>query len=106
MLEINVISWNVIITGYTQNGQNDVALKLVIEMQSGDIQLYDFTFLSVLSACASLEMFLLLCIQNMGEQMMHPKFFREWPKKDVVSWTAMIAGYAENGRIENAQKCP
>ena len=27
-------------------------------------------------------------------------------KKDLASWTAMIAGYAKNGRIEDAQKCP
>ena len=104
MLERNVISWNAIITGYPHNGQNDVSLKLVIEMQSGDIQLDDFTFLSAM--CASLEMLLLLCMQNMGEQMMHPKFFKEWPKKDVVSWIAMISWYAENGRIEDAHKCP
>ena len=38
--------------------------------------------------------------------MMNLMFFREWPKKDVVSWTAMIARYAENGRIEDAHKCP
>ena len=34
------------------------------------------------------------------------KFFQRMAKKDLVSWTAMTAGYAENGRIEYAHKCP
>ena len=106
MLERNAISWNAIITGYTKNGQNDVALKLVIEMQSGDIQLYDFTFLSVLSACASLELSLVTMYAKHGRIDDASKVFQRMAKKDLVSWTTMTAGYAENGRIEYAHKCP
>ena len=34
------------------------------------------------------------------------KVFQRMAKKDLVSCIAMTARYAENGRIEDAHKCP
>jgi pentatricopeptide repeat protein len=32
------------------------------------------------------------------------QFFEEMPERNVVSWTAMVVGYAQNGRVEEAMR--
>ncbi|XP_059067740.1 pentatricopeptide repeat-containing protein At1g09410, mitochondrial-like [Cryptomeria japonica] len=80
MPERNVVSWNAMIAGSAQNGLVDVTLKHFIQMQCEGIEPDESTFSSVISVCAN-----------------------SMSKQDVVSWTAMITGYAENGRTEEAQ---
>uniref|UniRef100_UPI0040747504 Synthetic PPR-DYW protein n=1 Tax=synthetic construct TaxID=32630 RepID=UPI0040747504 len=126
MPERNVVSWNAMISGYAQNGQSEEALELFREMQQEGIKPSEFTFCSVLSACASLGSL------EMGKQIhgyviksgfesivfvgnalidMYAKcgsiedarkVFDEMPERTVVSWTAMISGYAQNGQSEEA----
>eukprot|EP00249_Psilotum_nudum_P037177 c9790_g2_i1 orf=1-204(-) len=51
MPERNVVSWNSIITGCSQHGCNDKALKLFWQMQLECLKPNFITFVSVLKAC-------------------------------------------------------
>ncbi|TVU14149.1 hypothetical protein EJB05_37596, partial [Eragrostis curvula] len=51
MLQRDVVSWNVMISGYGMHGNAKEALELFSEMESGSIEPNGVTFLSILSAC-------------------------------------------------------
>eukprot|EP01018_Ginkgo_biloba_P006955 Gb_01588 [translate_table: standard] len=122
----NVISWNAMVAGYAQNGHSEEAMKLFYQMQQEDLRLDHFTFGSVLRACSSL-----LALEQ-GKQVhahsmktgyeldaivgsalvdMYAKckilgdacqVFDRLPKRDTVTWTAIIVGCAQHGWNEVA----
>eukprot|EP01018_Ginkgo_biloba_P011239 Gb_08863 [translate_table: standard] len=122
----NVVSWNVVIAGYCQNGLPSEALTLFHQMQVADVKPDSVTILSVLQACAHLED--LQQGKDIHDYIMKNKFeldvsvgnslvamyakcgsieiarhvFDKMSKRDVVSWNAMIAGYAQNGYADEA----
>ncbi|KAJ7546162.1 hypothetical protein O6H91_08G027800 [Diphasiastrum complanatum] len=81
--ERDVVSWTAMIAGYAQNGLGKEALALYKQMKQEGVQPNNVTFVLLLKLCASLEDAREL-FDNMSE-------------RDVVSWTAMITGYAQNG---------
>jgi pentatricopeptide repeat protein len=121
MPERNVVSWNAIIAGYSQNGLPHEALAFFYEMQVQGIKPNPITMVSVLPACADL-----LALEK-GKQIhgyvirsgfesdvvvgnglagmyikcgnvnVAHKLFERMPQRNVVSWTAIIAGYSQNG---------
>ncbi|GLJ46572.1 hypothetical protein SUGI_0981430 [Cryptomeria japonica] len=121
MRKTDLISWTALITGYTQNGCYEEALKQFCKMQRINMKPNEFTFSSVLTACAN------LASKGQGEQVcvhavktgydkhvfvgstlidMYSKcgnmekaqnVFDRMPELNVVSWTALIVGYAQNG---------
>lgn len=52
MVEKNVVSWNVMISGLGANGFTDEALTYFSEMEQERIQMDDLVYVSVLSACS------------------------------------------------------
>ncbi|KAJ7558889.1 hypothetical protein O6H91_04G060700 [Diphasiastrum complanatum] len=126
MSERNVVSWNTMIAGYVQNGLGQEALALYEQMKQEGVQPDSVTFVLLLKACAS------LAALEQGKQLhsdiikrgfhsdvivgstlidMYAKcgctedaheLFNNMSERDVVSWTAMIAGYAQNGRGKEA----
>eukprot|EP01018_Ginkgo_biloba_P031910 Gb_25359 [translate_table: standard] len=123
--ERDVVSWNAMIAGYAQNGNHEEALTQFYEMQRKGIQPNQFTFASVLQACANLSLEHGKGIHEeirrsgfesdifVGSALvdMYGKFgcvesarhvFDKMPYRDVVSWNAMIAGYAHNGYVDEA----
>ncbi|KAJ7298413.1 hypothetical protein O6H91_Y582700 [Diphasiastrum complanatum] len=121
MSERNVVSWNAMIAGYAQNGLGKEALALYEQMKQEGMQPNNVTFVLLLKACASradLEQGKQLHseIMKRGFQSdvvvgntlvdMYTKcgctedareLFDNMSERDVVSWNAMIAGYAQNG---------
>ncbi|KAJ7546368.1 hypothetical protein O6H91_08G037700 [Diphasiastrum complanatum] len=121
MRERNVVSWNAMIAGYAQQGLGKEALALYEEMKQEGMQSDEFTYVAVLKACAS------IAYLEQGKQIhsyiiksrfesdvivgsalvdMYAKcgcleharqVFNNMHERDVVSWTAMIAGYAQEG---------
>ncbi|XP_057849912.1 pentatricopeptide repeat-containing protein At2g13600 [Cryptomeria japonica] len=121
MSEWNIVSWTALIAGYVQNGYSEEGLKLFQKLLWTDVKPNPFTFASTLSACAS------LALLELGKQLHvhiigtgHESFltvanslvtvyakcgsidyaaqvFYNIACKDLVSWNAMIAGYAHNG---------
>jgi len=55
MTDRNVISWTALITAYSRHGSDKEALSLFYEMQRAGIDPNQFTFASVLPACANLR---------------------------------------------------
>eukprot|EP01018_Ginkgo_biloba_P034522 Gb_08671 [translate_table: standard] len=128
MPERNVVSWNTTIAGYAQNGYGDGALTLFYEMQRAGIQPDQFTFASVLPACANLaaiehgreihEEIIISGFQSnvfVGNALidMYAKcgsleesrhLFDRMCQRTMVSWNAMIAGYAQKGHVDEALK--
>lgn len=117
----DVVSWNVLIAGYVQHGLCREALQVYLGMQQCGIIPNKFTFVSVLKACGSIR-----AIQegkSAHDQVVARGFqtdsfvgntlvgmyakcqcledarivFDSLKRKDVVTWTALIAGYAQQG---------
>ncbi|XP_057837814.1 pentatricopeptide repeat-containing protein At3g24000, mitochondrial-like [Cryptomeria japonica] len=128
MLQRDVISWNAIISGYAQNGFVDKALEIFKQMQFTGVKPDSTTFVTILPACAkmgTLEQgidiheniiegeFLSDIVVGNALVDMYAKcgsidkareLFDRMPQRDVISWTAMIAGYAQNGFCKDALK--
>jgi pentatricopeptide repeat protein len=123
-----VESWNAMIAGYAQNGHGQEALKLFEQMQVAGMKLNAKTFASALPACASLaalekgkeiheeitksgletDIFVASALVHMyakcGSIDHARNVFDKMRKRDVVSWTAMIEGYAIHGCGKEALK--
>ncbi|KAG1334474.1 pentatricopeptide repeat-containing protein DOT4, chloroplastic-like [Cocos nucifera] len=118
----NIVSWNSIILGYVENGLSNEAVSLFERIQVEKLIPDEVTMLGVISACQNLKAFdhgdrILSYIQHRGLAGstvlcnalidMYAKFgcmdrakriFGMMPKRDVISWTSVIVGYAINGR--------
>ncbi|CAK7337465.1 unnamed protein product [Dovyalis caffra] len=91
MVNKNVVTWNLMISGYLKNGQPEKCINLFCEMQVSNLKSDQITVSSVLGAY----------IQGgyIGEAR---KVFDEIREKDKVCWTTMIVGCAQNGKQEDA----
>jgi len=121
MPEHNIVSWTAMIAGYVQNGYFEEGLKLFQEMRVNGMKPTSDTFNSILPACAS--MVALEHGKEIHEDIMRSGFlfdvfvgnalvdmyakcgsigdaykvFEKMPARNVVSWTAMLVGYAIHG---------
>eukprot|EP01018_Ginkgo_biloba_P011676 Gb_36231 [translate_table: standard] len=127
MTERNTISWHAMIAGYSQNAQAEEALDLFFQMVWTDVKPDQFTFASILSACAILTTLekarqvqahilkigysesdvvlgntLIDMYAKCGSVECARKVFNKMPKLDIVSWTAMIVGYGQHGNGKEA----
>ncbi|KAK4410401.1 putative pentatricopeptide repeat-containing protein [Sesamum angolense] len=126
MTEKDSISWTTMITGLTQNGMNEEALDLFREMRFKGLNMDQFTFGSILTACGGLSaskegkqihaymtrtdhmdnVFVSSALLDMYSKCRDIKnaetVFRKMRCKNIVSWTAMLVGYGQNGYSEEA----
>ncbi|XP_057830928.2 pentatricopeptide repeat-containing protein At2g13600 [Cryptomeria japonica] len=140
MPQRNVVSWNAIIAGYAQNGFVEDALETFKEMQLAGVKPDSTTFASVLPACAKMgaleqgmgihqniikggfcsDVVVASALVDMyakcGSIYKAHEVFNKIPQRNVISWNAMIAGYAQNGfckdalvlfeRMKHSEACP
>ncbi|XP_057866535.2 pentatricopeptide repeat-containing protein At1g08070, chloroplastic-like [Cryptomeria japonica] len=128
MPQRDVVSWTAIIAGYAQNGLAEKALEAYQQMQQRGVQPDQFTFASILPACAKMgalehgmnihqsiresghlsncivQSALIDMYAKCGSIKKARKLFDTMHRRDVVSWTAMIAGYAMHGYCKDALK--
>lgn len=128
MGEQNVVSWTAMIAAYSRHGSSDEALRLFHQMQQWGIQPNQFTFASILPACADLaslkhgkEMHRQIIASGIQSNIfvgcalldMYIKcdsledahrVFEKMPEQNVVTCNAMIAGYAQSGWVHEALK--
>ncbi|EFJ34585.1 hypothetical protein SELMODRAFT_82268 [Selaginella moellendorffii] len=117
----NVVSWNALVTSYARNGHPCGALRALREMDLDGTKLNPVTFLLVIEVATQLgslslgrsihlritrggdgggtrlENALISMygkLENLEESL---RVFEVMANKDVVSWTAMITAYAQNG---------
>ncbi|KAK7247182.1 hypothetical protein RIF29_42059 [Crotalaria pallida] len=116
----DIVSWNTMIGGYSKSSLPNEALKLFVDMQKQS-KPDDITMTCVLPACASLsaldkgreihghilrkgyfaDPIVLGALVDMyvkcGLLVIAKLLFDMIPKKDVIHWTIMIAGYGMHG---------
>jgi pentatricopeptide repeat protein len=114
------------IAGYTQNGLANEALSIFHEMQLSGTKPNAVTMVSVVLACARLaalqqgkcfHAYIIKCVFDLnvvlettlidmyakcGKVEIARQMFDNISRKNVVSWTAMIGGYAMHGLAEDA----
>ncbi|GER25599.1 pentatricopeptide repeat-containing family protein [Striga asiatica] len=120
-----LVIWNSLITGYSQNGQTDETLKLFNDMMETGPEPNEVTLIAVLAACASVgaldtgkwideyaskrrlqcNIYVATALVDMyskcGNLEYASRVFESMPLRNHVSWNAMISGLAFHG---NAQK--
>eukprot|EP01018_Ginkgo_biloba_P019138 Gb_38417 [translate_table: standard] len=125
MSKRDLVTWSAMIAGYSQNDQPNEALTLFSEMQQRDLKPDLVTIVSVLPACARLSALqrgkqihgfiirnefetdilgtaLVDMYAKCGSIDIARQLFDKMPKRDVVSWNAMIVGYGMHGHGEDA----
>ncbi|XP_010518772.1 PREDICTED: pentatricopeptide repeat-containing protein At5g04780-like [Tarenaya hassleriana] len=118
--EPDFVSWSALISGYSQNGFSQEALRAFQEMHCLGLRSNEFTFPSVLKSCAA-NKDLKLGVQvhgvtivtgyesdefvgnslvdmyaKCGELEASRRVFNELPEKGVVSWNALLSSYMQN----------
>lgn len=128
MRERDSISWTSMITGFTQNGLDREAIGLFREMRLEKLEMDQYTFGSVLTACGGAmalqegkqvhayiirtdykdNIYVASALVDMYCKCKSVKsaetVFKKMTCKNVVSWTAMLVGYGQNGYSEEAVK--
>ncbi|XP_031487358.1 pentatricopeptide repeat-containing protein At3g24000, mitochondrial-like [Nymphaea colorata] len=128
LIDADVVAWNCLISGYITNECFSEALKLLVQMQQGGICPNNFTLSMALSACGSISAIeegkqvhthvikakslyqaavansLLTMYCKCGKLKYAEVLFGEMPKKNVVSWTAIVSGHYQNGFFKEALK--
>ncbi|CAJ1949296.1 unnamed protein product [Sphenostylis stenocarpa] len=122
----DVVSWTTLITTYVQMGEEEHAVKVFKRMRKSDVSPNKFTFAAIISACAN------LAIATWGEQIhghvlrlglvdalsvsnsiitLYSKcgmltsaslVFHGITRKDIISWSTIIAVYSQGGYAKEA----
>ncbi|XP_019426761.1 PREDICTED: pentatricopeptide repeat-containing protein At3g13880-like isoform X1 [Lupinus angustifolius] len=127
----NDVMYNAMIARFLQmqtisSEHGQAALHLFCQMRRQGLKSSKFTFSSILKACIAVENFevgkqihaqifkndlqsnefigtsLVDMYSFFGSMEDGLRCFNSTPKLDVVTWTSMIAGYVQNGQLENA----
>ncbi|XP_073014834.1 putative pentatricopeptide repeat-containing protein At3g47840 [Primulina eburnea] len=126
MTRRDVISWSTIISGYAQGGCGEEAFELLSRMKREGQKPTEYALSSVLSVCGSMSILdqgrqlhanvlttgldktalvqssLINMYSKCGSIGEAVKIFNLAENDDIVSWTAMINGYAEHGCSQEA----
>ncbi|KAJ8752221.1 hypothetical protein K2173_003829 [Erythroxylum novogranatense] len=123
---LHPLSWNILISSYVRNGQFKEAISTYKHMITKGITPDNFTYPSVLKACSeNLDLIfgreihdsikssdhrwdlfvnnsLISMYGKIGELDVACQLFNEMPKRDAVSWNAVISSYAAKGMWKEA----
>lgn len=123
----DIIAWSAMIGGYSQIGETEGAVKTFIQLAKEGTRPNEFTFSSIINACASptasveqgkqfhgyaIKMRLnnALCVSSALVTMYSKRgniesayeVFKRQGERDLVSWNSMISGYAQHGHAKKA----
>lgn len=122
----NVVSWNSMIAAYVEGGNPEEAMRIFQKMLDQGVEPTNVTIMEALHACADLgDLKRGIFVHKLLDQLklgtdvsmtnslisMYSKckkvdiaadIFSKLQGKTLVSWNAMILGYAQNGRVNEA----
>ena len=122
ILDRDVISWTSAVTGCAHNGSHEEALKLFCKMRNSGVEPDQVITSSILSSCAELALLefgqqvhanfmksglqsslsvdnsLVTMYANCGCLEEANRVFKSMANRNVITWTALIVGYAQNGK--------
>eukprot|EP00250_Pteridium_aquilinum_P013889 c21637_g1_i2 orf=1129-4512(+) len=125
----DAVLWTTLIGAYTEQGLGEEALNCFRQMQEGGISPNGITFVGALKACGSVEAIdqkqkihievaklglegdpfvgnaLLYVYAKCGFLAEACEVFNCLQEHDVVSWNSIMAGYADQGLIDNVLDC-
>lgn len=126
MPEKNLVSWNAMIAGYVENGRSEESIKVFTTMLKLRVQVNESSLSSILLSCSNLSSLklgkqvhqhviksplyldttvgtsLISMYSKCGDLHDAWNLFLEMPSKDIVTWNAMISGYAQHGAGKDA----
>ncbi|XVF34141.1 hypothetical protein REPUB_Repub18cG0032900 [Reevesia pubescens] len=126
--ERDLVSWNSMISGYSKMGYASEAVGLFGKMRDDGFLPDEMTLVSILAACRDLgDLSLGMWVEGFvvkhkmefnsfigsalidmygkcGDLVSARRVFDGMQRKDVVTWNAMITGYAQNGMSDEAIK--
>lgn len=126
MKQRTVVSWNSMIDGYVQSGNPEEAISIFQKMLDEGVEPTNVTVMEALHACAdlgdlergkfvhklvdelklgydvSVKNSLISMYSKCKRVDLAAKVFEGLQGKTIVSWNAMILGYAQNGRVNEA----
>ncbi|KVI01513.1 protein of unknown function DUF1771 [Cynara cardunculus var. scolymus] len=97
MEEMDVVSWNSMITSHVQSGLVEESVDLYIKLLRDDLRPDHFTLASVLRACSSLSAGLHLT------QQIHAHAMKSGLDSDTFVSTALVDSYSRNGGTDEAE---
>ncbi|WCJ31069.1 Pentatricopeptide repeat (PPR) superfamily protein [Euphorbia peplus] len=124
----DIVTWTAMIDRYFEEGRKKEGFDLFAGLLRSGIRPNDFTFAGILTACADLSeervgkqvhghmtrigsdpfSFAASALVHMysksGNMVNAERVFRGFPQPDLVSWTSLISGFAQNGLPEEALK--
>ncbi|XP_068647659.1 pentatricopeptide repeat-containing protein At1g31430 [Aristolochia californica] len=126
MPDRDLISWNVMISGFVKCGKFEEAIAVFLQMEKEGVGYDEATLVSTLSASSAirdvelgkrihhymdekLEFSIVLgnalldMYSKCGYVSLARKFFEEMPMRNVISWTSMVSGYANCGQLDEAR---
>ncbi|XP_054786145.1 pentatricopeptide repeat-containing protein At2g27610 [Prosopis cineraria] len=120
----NVVSWTAMINGYLQNGNTEHAVNLFSQMRREGVKPNHFTYSTILKVQNAVSIFQIHAVvikanyeksSSVGTALLDAyvkigyindavKVFEVIEAKDIIAWSAMIAGFAQTGETEEAVK--
>ncbi|XP_010519391.1 PREDICTED: pentatricopeptide repeat-containing protein At3g09040, mitochondrial isoform X2 [Tarenaya hassleriana] len=95
--EKNDVLWNSMLRGYAHNGNTHKVMELFMDMKCSGFDLDDYTFTSILSACASLQ------DPKPGKQF-HSIIIKKMLATNLFVGNALVDMYAKCGALEDARQ--
>ncbi|CAN0901717.1 Pentatricopeptide repeat-containing protein At3g09040, mitochondrial [Linum grandiflorum] len=93
----NLVMWNSMLGGFAQNGYPCEVVELFFNMKSYGFHPDDFTFTSILSACACLQFL------EVGRQL-HSVIIKNKLASNLFVGNALIDMYAKSGNLQDARQ--
>ncbi|KDP31879.1 hypothetical protein JCGZ_12340 [Jatropha curcas] len=121
MVNRDIVTWTAMIDRYFEDGRKEEGFDLFAELLRSGMRPNDFTFAGVLNACADVSVeeigkqvhghMIRICFDpfsfgasalvhmysKCGNMVNAERVFKGTPQPDLVSWTSLITGYAQNG---------
>ncbi|KAF4402592.1 hypothetical protein G4B88_012377 [Cannabis sativa] len=91
--EVNVVSWNIMISGYGQKYQTEKVIECLQRMCQLDFEPDEVTYINMLAACV-----------KSGDIETGRQMFDSMSFPSVVSWNAMLSGYFQTGNHKETVK--
>lgn len=95
--EKNVVLWNAMLGGYAQNGYAFEVVELFMNMMDSGFQPDEFTYTSILSACACLKSI------EMGRQL-HSFIIKNKFQSNLYAGNALVDMYAKSDSLDDARQ--
>ncbi|KAI8524312.1 hypothetical protein RHMOL_Rhmol13G0140700 [Rhododendron molle] len=120
--EKDIVAWSAMLGGYAQLGDTEGAVKVFLQLAKDGVRPNEFTFCSVVNACANpiaaveqgkqfhassiksgynnalcVSSALVTMYAKRGNIVSANEIFKRQRERDLVSWNSMISGYAQHG---------